>query len=172
MATDLKGLNNFRSKLQKFATINSNFTTEVADEIARRGQEIAISEYAGLNGVNVSYETIGGGNSRVVAQGEQIAYIEFGTGRVGEQSKYPTDKLPKEGVPITGQWEYYYPSQYKRTSKTTGDEGWYHKFEGDDKARFTKGQSAGMQMYRTSQRLKNEMASIVKNKLKGDGTSV
>ena len=29
-----------------------------------------------------------------------------------------------------------------------------------------------MQMYRTSQRLKNEMASIVKNKLKGDGTSV
>ena len=172
MATDLKGLNNFRSKLQKFATINSNFTTEVADEIARRGQEIAISEYTGLNGVNVSYETIGGGKSRVVAQGEQIAYIEFGTGRVGEQSKYPTDKLPKEGVPITGQWEYYYPSQYKRTSKTTGDEGWYHKFEGDDKARFTKGQSAGMQMYRTSQRLKNEMASIVKNKLKGDGTSV
>lgn len=172
MATDLKGLNNFRSKLQKFAKKNSNFTTEVSDEIARRGQEIAISEYAGLNGVNVSYETIGNGKSRVVAQGEQIAYIEFGTGRVGEQSKYPTDKLPKEGVPITGQWEYYYPSQYKRTSKTTGDEGWYHKFEGEEKARFTKGQSAGMQMYRTSQRLKNEMASIVKNKLKGDGTNV
>lgn len=172
MATDLKGLNNFRSKLQKFATINSNFTTEVADEIAKRGEQIAISEYAGVEGVSVHHETLGGGASRVVAEGEQIAYIEFGTGRVGEQSKYPTEKLPKEGVPITGQWEYYYPSQYKRTSKTTGDEGWYHKFEGDDKARFTKGQSAGMQMYRTSQRLKNEMADIVKNKIKGDGTNV
>ena len=172
MATDLKGLNNFRNKLQKFSKVNSNFITEVADEIARRGQEIAISEYAGLEGVNVSRETMGGGMSRVVAQGEQIAYIEFGTGRVGQQTKYPTEKLPKEGVPITGQWEYYYPSQYKRTSKTTGEEGWYHKFEGDDKARFTKGQSAGMQMYRTSQRLKNEMANIVKNKIKGDGASV
>lgn len=172
MATDLKGLNNFKSKLQKFATINSNFTTEVADEIARRGQEIAISEYSGIEGVNVSRETMGGGVSRVVAQGEQIAYIEFGTGRVGQQSKYPNEKLPKEGVPITGQWEYYYPSQYKRASKTTGEEGWYHKFEGDDKARFTKGQSAGMQMYRTSQRLRNEIANIVKNKIKGDGASV
>ena len=148
------------------------YAKEVAEEVAKRGEQIAREEYAGLSKVNVTHETIGSGMSRVVAQGEQIAYIEFGTGRVGEQSKYPTDKLPKEGVPITGQWEYYYPSQYKRTSKTTGDEGWYHKFEGDDKALFTKGQSAGMQMYRTSQRLKNEMASIVKNKLKGDGTSV
>lgn len=176
MATDLKGLNNFKSKLQKFATINSNFTTEVADEIARRGQEIAISEYAGLEGVNVSHETMGRGISRVVAQGEQISYIEFGTGRVGQYSNYDRRFLPDKNVPITGYWEYYYDSPYKRRGhsdgKTKADRGWWHKFEGEDKARFTTGQEAGMQMYRTSQRLKNEMASIVKNKLKGDGTSV
>ena len=172
MATDLKGLNNFRSKIQKFSSINSKLANELADEIAKRGEQIAMSEYAGVNGVSVHHENLGGGMSRVVAEGEQVSYIEFGTGRVGQQSKYPNEKLPKEGVPITGQWEYYYSSQYKRTSKTTGEEGWYHKFEGDDKARFTKGQSAGMQMYRTSQRLRNEMASIVKNKMKGDGGSV
>ena len=164
MATDLKGLNNFRSKLQKFATINSNFTTEVADEIARRGEQIAREEYAGLSKVNVTHETMGSGMSRVVAEREGLSYIEFGTGRVGEQSNYPQDKLPKTGVPITGEWEYYYPSEHKVTKD--GEEGWMLG------SSFVKGQSAGMQMYRASQRLKNEMASIVKNKLKGDGTSV
>lgn len=171
MATDLKGLNNFRSKIQKFSSINSKLANELADEIAKRGEQIAMSEYAGVNGVSVHHENLGGGMSKVVAEGEQVAYIEFGTGRVGEKT-YPDTHLPKQGVPITGEWQYYYPSEYKRTSKTTGEEGWYHKFEGEEKARFTKGQSAGMQMYRTSQMLRNEMASIVKNKMKGDGKNV
>lgn len=171
MATNLKGLNNFKSRLQKLSSINSNFTSEVANEIARRGQEIAMSEYASVDGVNVYYENLGGGISRVVADGEQVAYIEFGTGRVGEGS-YPDTHLPQQGVPLTGDWKYYYPSQYKRKSKSTGEEGWFHKFEGDEKARFLKGQKAGMQMYKTSQRLKTEMVTIIKNKLKGDGGSV
>ena len=168
MATDLKGLNNFKSKIQKFASINSKLKNELADDIAMRGEQIATSEYAGVSGVIVSRETLGGGKSRVVAYGDQVSYIEFGTGRVGEGT-YPSTHLPKQGVPITGEWQYYYPSQYKRTSKTTGDEGWYHRFEGEEKARFVKGQPSGMQMYRTSQRLRNEMANIVKNKIKGDG---
>ena len=53
MATDLKGLNNFRNKLQKFSKVNSNFITEVADEIAIRGEQIAMSEYAGVEGVSL-----------------------------------------------------------------------------------------------------------------------
>ena len=171
MATDLKGLESFRNKLQRYSNINASLTNQVAEEVAKRGEQIAREEYAGVNGVSVHHENLGRGMSKVVAEGEQVAYIEFGTGRVGEKT-YPDTHLPKQGVPITGEWQYYYPSEYKRTSKTTGEEGWYHKFEGEEKARFTKGQSAGMQMYRTSQRLRNEMASIVKNKMKGDGKNV
>ena len=164
MATDLKGLNNFRSKLQRYSNINTSLTNQVAEEVAKRGEQIAREEYAGHSKVNVTHETMGSGMSRVVAERDGLAYIEFGTGRVGEQSNYPTEKLPQSGVPITGNWEYYYPSEHKVTKD--GEEGWMLG------SSFVKGQSAGMQMYRTSQRLKNEMASIVKNKLKGDGINV
>ena len=164
MATDLKGLESFKNKLQRYSNVNARFTNQVAEEIAKRGEQIAREEYAGLSKVNVTHETMGSGMSRVVAERDGLSYIEFGTGRVGEQSNYPTEKLPQSGVPITGNWEYYYPSEHKVTKD--GEEGWILG------SSFVKGQSAGMQMYRTSQRLKNEMASIVKNKLKGDGTNV
>ena len=160
MATDLKGLESFRNKLQRYSNINASLTNQVSEEISKRGEQIAREEYAGRD-VNVYHETLGGGVSRVVAEKEGLAYIEFGTGRVGQQSNYPNDKLPQSGVPITGNWEYYYPSEHKITKD--GEEGWMLG------SNFVKGQSAGMQMYRTSQRLKNEMASIIKNKLKGDG---
>lgn len=164
MATDLKGLESFRNKLQRYSNINASFNNQVSEEIAKRGEQIAREEYAGHSKVNVTHETMGSGMSRVVAEREGLAYIEFGTGRVGQQSNYPTEKLPQSGVPITGNWEYYYPSEHKVTKD--GEEGWMLG------SSFVKGQSAGMQMYRTSQRLKNEMANIVKNKIKGDGTSV
>lgn len=164
MATDLRGLNNFKSKLEKYSSINASFTNQVAEEIARIGEQIAREEYAGMSKVNVSRETLGSGMSRVVAEREGLAYIEFGTGRVGEQSHYPSDKLPQQGVPITGNWDYYYDSEHKTTKD--GVEGWMWGKS------FIKGRPAGMQMYRTSQRLRNEMAGIAKNKIRGDGTSV
>ena len=161
MATDLKGLESFRNKLQRYSNINASLTNQVSEEIAKRGEQIAREEYAGISKVNISHEKMGTGMSRVFAERDGLAYIEFGTGRVGEQSNYPQDKLPKTGVPITGEWDYYYPSEHKITKD--GEEGWMLG------SNFVKGQSAGMQMYRTSQRLRNEMANIVKNKMKGDG---
>lgn len=164
MATDFKGLNNFKEKLQKYSSLNASFTNQVAEEVARVGEQIAREEYAGISKVNVTHEKMGRGMSRVVAEREGLAYIEFGTGRPGEQSNYPADKLPQQGVPITGNWDYYYDSEHKTTKD--GVEGWMWGKS------FIKGRPAGMQMYRTSQRLKHEMANIVKNKLKGDGKGV
>ncbi len=164
MATNLQGLNNFKNKLQKYSSLNVGFTTQLADEVAIRGEQIAREEYGGMEKVNVSHETLGGGQSKVVAERKGIAYIEFGTGRVGEQSNYPDKKLPKQGVPITGSWTYYYPSEHKTT--VDGKEGW---FLGSN---FITGRAAGMQMFKTSQRLRNEMASMVLKKIRGDGTNV
>ena len=165
MATDLRGLNNFKSKLEKYSSINASFTNQVAEEVAKIGEQIAREEYAGMSKVNVSRETLGRGMSRVVAEREGLAYIEFGTGDIGKESNYPLEKLPQQGVPITGKWEYYYlPSDSKDT--VNGERGWWWGKS------FIKGRPAGMQMYRTSQRLRSEMARIAKNKIIGDGTNV
>jgi hypothetical protein len=165
MATNLTGLNNFKKKLQNYSNINASFTNSVAEEIAKRGVQIAQEEYAGMDKVIVSHETMSGGRSRVVAERKGLAYIEFGTGDVGKESNYPTENLPKQGVPITGEWKYYYlPSDSKKT--INGRRGWMLG------SNFITGRSAGMQMYRTSKRLKNEMINIVKNKIRGDSANV
>jgi hypothetical protein len=165
MATDLRGLNNFKKRLQDISKTNNALFTEIANEVAIEGKNIAMVEYANVDDVIVSHETLGNGKSRIIAQGKGIAYLEFGTGRVGENSNYPKEKLPQKGVPLTGNWQYYYPSSYKRKNKA-GEEGWYHKFEGETKASFVTGQKAGMQMYRTSQTLKNRMFNIAEKKVK------
>lgn len=165
MATDFKGLDNFRNKLQKYSNIKSGITNEIAREIARRGEQIAREEYAGMDKVKVSYQTLGGGISRVIAERDGLSYIEFGTGDVGKNSNYPEQNLPKEGVPITGKWDYYYlPSDSKDT--VNGERGWWWG------KTFITGRPAGMQMYHTSQRLKSEMLGVAKNKIKGEGVNV
>lgn len=158
------GLSDFRKKLQKYSTLNVGFTTQVANAIASRGEQIAKEEYSGINNVNVSRETLGSGMSKVVAEKKGISYIEFGTGIPGFQSRYPEENLPKQGVPITGSWVYYYPSEHKDI--LNGQIGWRLG------SSFVTGRSAGMQMYRTSQRLKSEMSKIALNKIKGESGNV
>ena len=164
MATDLSGLNNFKNKLAKYSSINAKFTNQVADAVAQRGEQIAAEEYAGVSNLSITRQRLGSGMSRLIAEKKGLAYIEFGTGKVGQQSNYDRAHLPDKDVPITGYWEYYYPSEHKITKD--GEKGWYFG------KTFTTGQPAGMQMYKTSQRLRNEMANIVKNKIRGDGESV
>ena len=180
MATDLKGLNNFRNKLKNIGGTSIQFANEVVDELVKKGADIARKEYANVAGVNVYYETTGAGSGRVVAEKEGLAYIEFGTGRVGQNSKYPKKLLPKGTFNFespkgkqqtTSGWEYYYPN--KNTKRTMfGEEGWFHKFDGQEDADFITGQEAGMQMYHTRQKLIRQGRTLIKNKLKGDGTSV
>lgn len=163
MATNFKSLNNFQKKLEKYGNINSNFENEVVDEVCKLGVQIAMQEYAGVKGVSVRHE-VGNGIGKIIAEKEGIAYIEFGTGRVGEKSGYDRRYLPQSGVPITGKWQYYYDSEHKTTKD--GKEGWYAG------KNFMVGIPAGTQMYKTSRKLRYEMGKVLKNKIKGDGKSV
>ena len=164
MATDLSGLMNFKNKLQKYSSLNTSLTNEVAEQIAIRGEQIAQQEYSS-DKVQIYHENLGSGKSRVVVKRKGIAYIEFGTGDIGKNSNYPEENLPKEGVPITGKWQYYYePSDSKAT--VNGVRGWYWG------KNFTAGRPAGMQMYKTSQKLKTEMAGIANHKIRSKGTNV
>lgn len=160
MATKLTGLNSFKKKLENYANINARFTNSVAEEVAKRGVQIAQEEYLGIDKVFVTYKKLSGGRSQVIAEKKGLSYIEFGTGDVGKESDYPTKNLPMQGVPITGNWEYYYPSESKKT--IDGKRGW---FLGSN---FITGRAAGMQMYKTSKRLRNEMINIVKNKIRSE----
>lgn len=179
MIADLRGLNKFKLKLNNLSEKSVKFSNEILEEIGRIGEQIAREEYAGVEGVNIHHET-SSRVSRIVAEKEGLAYIEFGTGRVGEQSNYPKESLPKQTLLFespkgytqrTNGWEYYYNN--KNTKRTAfGVEGWYHKFHDKLDATFVVGQKAGMQMYRTQQRLKNEIPNILKNKIKGDGKNV
>lgn len=144
-------LNSFIDKITTKADVRK-LSQNAISLIAENGENIAKEQYAGTN-ITVSSDTRKNGVS-INASGQDVLYMEFGTGRVGEHSGYPHDKLPKQGIPITGSWQYYYPSKYKRTSKTTGDEGWFHRFSGEKKAQFIVGQVSGKQMFYTSQQLR------------------
>lgn len=172
MATDLKGLNSFKEKLKVYSNINAKFINGVISAILNRALQIAREEYSGLSSIDVGIEKISTGIGRLYAKGESVAYIEFGTGLVGEASQYPKDKLPTQNLEFespkdsgkmrqTNGWEYYYDNP---DTKIMG--GWFWG------KTFTQGRQAGMQMYRISQRIRQELPQIVRSKIKGDGASV
>lgn len=130
-------LNNYLQKLKNISKIE--FGETVANVVAQKGVEYAQQEYAGTH-FTASSE-VKGSNAKVIAQGNGIAYVEYGTGLVG-QGTYKGE-TPQNGVPITGNWEYYYDSPHKENG------GWYFG------RTFTRGRVAGMQMYRTAKSLNN-----------------
>lgn len=164
MATDLKGLKRFGRKLSKY-DIGNNFVDIVAEEVANVGIEIATEEYKGLN-VTIDKQILGNGESQVVASAKGLNYVEFGTGEYAKgtyQGKLPTQTFnfesPKGKPQSTQGWEYYYSNpDTKRT--IGGKHGW---FIGN--GIFTTGRVAGNQMFYTSDRLRNEIPTIVKKKL-------
>lgn len=102
----------------------------VAEKSATRIDSMAGSghRFDGNVGGSVSVETDIDGAS-VVFSGEQVAYIEFGTGIVGENSPYPdTEALIKAG------WEYDVNNHGEKgwfyRDKTTGERVWSIGMEG------------------------------------------
>lgn len=163
MATDLTGLKEFQRRLKKF-NIGKQFADTVADSVADRGVEIAREEYKGEN-VDVRKETLGNGETQIVASGKGLAYMEFGTGEYAKgtyQGKLPTETIsfesPKGKPQSTQGWEYYYPNEDTKTT-IGGKHGW---FLGNGV--FTTGKVAGNQMFYTGDRLKQEIPTIVKKK--------
>lgn len=153
---DFTGLNNFRQKLQKYSNF-ADYTAKLISAIVDRGVEIAKEEYAGVADVKIDYDItpLGG---KIIAIGDQIAYLEFGTGEYAKGTY--EGKLPTEGVPITGKWDYYYDNPlYKRT--VDGEKGWFTKKKVEGVLTFEIGQKAGNQMYRVSKRLREALPSII-----------
>ena len=157
-------LNRFYGKLHNIRNVAETATELIADN----GEKIAKSEYAGINSVQV-IKDIDGNSAVISANGDSVAYIEYGTGLVGQgtyKGDLPTQTLtfesPKDSgrINTTQGWEYYYDNP---RTKVLG--GW---FFGRGYSNFTRGQVAGNQMFNTAKSLreyiKTDLAKDIRDK--------
>lgn len=148
---------------------------EIINAVANRGVEILNGFYGSIENnqerpiVNLEIQD---NYARIIAQGEDVMFIEFGTGSVGFYSNYPSDKLPQSRVPITGNWQYNYINPlgkeyldkdgntyqigFKILSKSGKVKGWKHN------GVFTRGFASGQQIFNTARQLEIEIPNIVK----------
>jgi hypothetical protein len=181
MRTELSGLKNFIGKLQNYKSPKIA-CDKVAESVAKRGVEIAEKKYGakGIKGVAVSYAKLDDQHYEILAKGEAVSFIEFGTGNVGKgtyhykgesgESRLPTQTIEfianKEQKSTHG-WIYAYPNPLRfengvlKGTKT-------HKGEWKWQGRWFSGQVAGAEMFGTAIDLKKEMPSIVKIEIRGD----
>lgn len=159
MNINIKGFENLIGKLERIA--NLDLDNKITNSVADKGVEIANSEYLVFT-PSVKKEIISNNIKRIVSEAEGLSFEEYGTGTIGEQNRHPN--LPQSGVPITGNWEYNYKSDYKKTDYL-GNIYWTYKSKDGDFVN-SSGQKSGQQMYNTSIRLQKEIPTIVKNIIK------
>lgn len=158
-------LGRFLNRLGKVEKFNFD-KQNIIDAVQAVGEKTAQEEYTGTH-IIVSSE-VDNSSVTIRAKGEGIAYMEFGTGRIGEgtyKGQLPTEPLtfespkgrePKE-IHTTQGWEYDYDNP-----KTKIMGGWFYG------GTFTMGQQAQAQMFNTAERLKKELAIEVGEKIIGE----
>ena len=113
----IKQLNSLKSAVK-------SMETELPEHLARVGQNSAEAKTASVGVMGLDGNQLGGfyilehtDYVELVNQGEDVAFIEFGTGMMGQQSPHP----------LAGEagWEYYTPTRYKRS--VGGRKGWFYK---------------------------------------------
>lgn len=166
MASTIKldGLEHYIKTLEKYAELLKDFRKAMMAlcEDAKQYAENQYSQY-GHSSVTVSYENHGS-TATIFANGNAVAFFEFGTGEVG-RGTYPSETyLPSSGVPITGDWEYYYPSDAKAT--VNGVKGWWWG------AKFVKGNKAEAEMWRTAEYIRRKAHLIIQKYFQNESGAV
>jgi hypothetical protein len=156
---DLREFEHYMKVVERYGELLKDFHNAIIS-LCKDAKKYAEKQYAqyGHSKIIVSYEPHG--NTAVISAkyaGESekspIAFFEFGTGEVG-RGTYPSESyLPSSGVPITGDWEYYYPSEAKAT--INGVKGWWWG------AKFVKGNKAEAEMWRTAEYIRRKAHIII-----------
>ena len=110
-----------------------------------------VSDNKGNHLVDKTYWEITDTGYRIVQEGEHVAFVEFGTGVVGEKSGHPAgdtvDWKYASGKHVfttkDGRKGWFFPTGEMYTSMITGKTSEVHKF--------TQGQEAHMQMWKTAE---------------------
>lgn len=161
---DLSGLEHYMKVVEEYGRLLKDFHKAMMAlcEDAKQYAESQYSQY-GHSSVTVSYENHGN-TATIFANGNAVAFFEFGTGEVG-RGTYPSETyLPSSGVPITGDWEYYYQSDAKAT--INGVKGWWWG------AKFVKGNKAEAEMWRTAEYIRRKAHIIIKNYFQSESGGV
>lgn len=133
----IKQLNSLKSAVK-------SMETELPEHLARVGQNSAEAKTASVGVMGLDGNQLGGfyilehtDYVELVNQGEDVAFIEFGTGMMGQQSPHP----------LAGEagWEYYTPTRYKRS--VGGRKGWFYKNKLTGELIFTEGMVGTKAMY-------------------------
>jgi hypothetical protein len=163
-AIKLDGLEHYIKTLEKYGELLKDFRKAMMAlcEDAKQYAENQYTQY-GHSSVTVSYENHGS-TATIFANGNAVAFFEFGTGEVG-RGTYPSESyLPSSGVPITGDWEYYYPSEAKAT--VNGVKGWWWG------AKFVKGNKAEAEMWRTAEYIRRKAHIIIQKYFQNESGAV
>jgi len=134
-----------------------NILDKAEQEIGKRGMENLAnvaplgSNIDGNYGGDIEFVAIPNGYA-VTYNGEQVAYIEFGTGIEGESSPYPdSDILSKAN------WEY--------DVNNHGTKGWYYKDHRTGEVHKSYGMVGNMPVYRASKLTEKQVPQIVRKVL-------
>lgn len=165
MATDTRGLDRFISQLNKIRNKNNILLKKIVEAVAEEGERYLSNLYSLITNTNgnkpprVTYSFISDNKAQIIAYGEDVAFVEFGTGQVGDGTY--KGETPKENVPITGAWKYAYISPSKKINQQ-GEIYWTYYDDFFSRFRSSKGNVAGNQIYETAKYLREQIPSIVK----------
>lgn len=151
---DLSGLKHYIKTVERYGQLLKDFSMAMM-ALCERAREFAERKYAeyGHSSISVSYDNHGT-TATIYAKGRAVAFFEFGTGEYAIGSYKGI--LPQSGVPITGNWEYYYeqpPSGKKAV--LNGVKGWF--WDGN----FVTGNKAESEMWETSQYIRQQAHIII-----------
>ena len=157
------GISITKNKLPRFKQRVNNFANmadELAETLVQEAMEIADIHYGNSGALYLLYyEKERDGVYKLIAEGEQIAYLEFGTGILGE-GKYPDpNKLPPESMIL----------RFKSHGHTQETAGWvynYYKKKEENRnnpnVKDWQGAEPGAQMFKTAKELGEELIEIAK----------
>lgn len=157
----VKGINNLKKELMDYKDkIINEKLEELTRKISERGVEIGRAKIGTLKAVftgelqNSLHVEEGDGKAVffIVTDSEHAAFVEFGTGQMGQESPYPYP-FP-EGV----EWNYNTGQTIFEISP--GKYGWFYKRDG--KIYFTQGMASRPFMYETAVDLLEEIPKIAK----------
>ena len=151
---DLSGLEHYIKAVEHYGMLLKDFRKAMI-EIGDAASKFARDKYAEhghrTTSVRVEFESHGT-TATIYAKGNAVAFFEFGTGEYAKGTYQ--GNLPQSGVPLTGDWEYYYSSKHK--GEKNGVKGWFWNHA------FIKGNAAEAEMWETSQFIRQQARLIIK----------
>lgn len=147
----LTELQNLRADIPKKTTQLINEIGTLAETRAKLLLE-NMPDFDGNTMGQVSLVQLDANRVQVVHSGEDVGFLEFGTGMIGLSKQHPLSNAVG--------WMYYVPTNYK--TEVDGKKGWYYKDKFTGELIFTEGMVGGRSMLNASILARNSISEVAK----------